>query len=190
MKACFEPGGCYKPTRIIRNKETNQIIRLNIGFNLVSIFSSNNHQPFNLEDITEIPEVLKEHGVTFEQWKEKIDQFITILSSRRSYFSTYFSLLCCFQCSRYRHEVLETNQRLSEWEENFNRNYLENKGIYCKIQSHSLQLRDRIFSHWIAFSFDRNDIEVLKKEPHLFGSIQDWSCCGGVNEHELCCHPL
>lgn len=184
----FEVGGCCKPSRRIIN-QNNEIIRLNIGFNLVGLIQSQN-QPFNSDDMLNIPIELLNKGITLNEWKDYTNKLIIILSERRGSLWSYFSLLCCFQCSKHKNEVLNTNQKLIEWENDFNINCLQSKGIYCKIQSYSLQLRERIYSHWIAFSFDKDDIEQLKNEPHLFGSVQDWSCCGGVNENELICHPF
>lgn len=184
----FQKGGCCQPARRIVDHD-GQVIRINIGFDLVGLFTSQ-QQPFNEEDMKHCPPELLQHGLTEDEWHEWKQKFITIITERRSFCSSYLSLLCCFQCNTHRKEVLRTDSRLKEWSEDFNSQCLQSKGMFCKIQSYSLQLRDRLYSHWIAISLTSSDCESLTKERHLFGSVQDWTCCGGVNEHELCCHPF
>jgi len=42
---------------------------------------------------------------------------------------------------------------------------------------------------YFSFALTPEEGEKLVQEPHLNGDIEDHTCCGGVNEHDLCMHP-
>ena len=93
-----------------------------------------------------------------------------------------------------------TNRRWSEslfkWQNDFNEQCLQQHGMYCKTQSYGAQERcgcasvgDGFYNRFIVFAINPQDIEKLKREPHIFGDAADYSCCGHVPESELCMHP-
>jgi hypothetical protein len=49
--------------------------------------------------------------------------------------------------------------------------------------------KQRHFSRWIAFALQPHAVAHLRDEPHLFGHVESYACCNGVNEMECCMHP-
>ncbi len=86
-----------------------------------------------------------------------------------------------------------------EWQDQFNRQILENCGIFVKTQSRCDAVyvsdqkggtrKERHIEQWLAFALTPEEVAKLKNEPHVVGDIQDCGCCGGANESELCMHP-
>ncbi len=47
----------------------------------------------------------------------------------------------------------------------------------------------RHFDVWLAFALSTEETEKLMLEPFLTGDIENFECCGGLNEGEFCVHP-
>ena len=104
--------------------------------------------------------------------------------------------------------VISWDQALRSWQEDFNREVLEPKGMFLKTQSncrmHRIKqqngsYRERKYTaRWFAIALTEEESEKLKSEPHITGhaghvACSCIACCRGgsreVHERELCCHP-
>ncbi len=148
-----------------------------------------------------VPEELSSRGLTQQQWSEQMEKLHTICSPRTPcfwafcpflYFSYLFPFFLPCYCSQNRRKVLEWNQRLIQWETQFNQEFLKRKGILLKIQSSAVALgKGRKISRFLTFSFTPSDQALLQNEPRLQGNIFNASCCMGIDENQddLICHP-
>ncbi len=63
--------------------------------------------------------------------------------------------------------------------------------MFINTKSHCIAVytdkgKQRHFHRWIAIALTPDESEKLKSEPFLSGDIEDATCCGGVNERDLC----
>ena len=151
------------------------------------------------------PAALRIIGVTPEEWASHVSKLRPEVESHR-----IGGCCCCLicmglyalaglpvycYCMYNRSTVTKWDEALRVWQSDFNAAVLEPKGAFLKTQSKSdlHQHRDkhggssqyRTTARWLAIAFGPDEVQLLKKEPHLEGNVDE--CC--VNEKELCMHP-
>jgi len=103
--------------------------------------------------------------------------------------------LCCKRmCNERKRHLSEWDTAMRKWQADFNEE-LNPLGMSVKTQSNCVVTRggngekQRHIERWFAFALTPEEGEKLAQEPHLKGDIEDHTCCGGVNENDLCMHP-
>ena len=88
------------------------------------------------------------------------------------------------------------DQDLRVWQANFT-SELQQAGLPMMVKTRSHchvtytdKGRQRHIERWITISLTAEESQRLQHEPHLSGDVQNMTCCNGVDEHELCIHPL
>ncbi len=152
----------------------------------------------------EPPEVLFINGFRRDSFEEWIGRLKAIRKIRRTClydfccfnFLLFVPCFCTCFCALGRKGIAKWDAALREWQDGFNRQILEECGMFVKTQSkcdatyvNDADGRKKIRStkRWLAFALTPEDVAKLKREPHLMGDIDENSC--GINENELCMHP-
>ena len=107
-------------------------------------------------------------------------------------------LLVPRMCKARSKATMEQDVRFREWQEAFNRLYLQPRGIFVKSQSccwaEWVQQGDqthkvRSYRRWLSFAVGPAATRNLEMQPHLDGDIEYYKLCGGPDESQCCCHP-
>jgi hypothetical protein len=203
--SCCDQGGCCSltPPRIIDSPDGT--VRLNLVFYLQGCCESSD--PLSKEDMLKIPEILSEKGLSqsvWIEWVEKLKKINKLRSGCCAEFCCSFSslfLICipCLLISACKQDkifIMNWNQQLVDWQNDFNKQELEKLGLLVKTQSRMFVTRDengkkKSYERWLAFALNESEVIKLENEPHLFSNdyADDCSCMGGVNQNECCVHP-
>jgi hypothetical protein len=111
--------------------------------------------------------------------------------------------ILCACCAAGKREADDWNDRMLRWQNDFNSQVLQPRGMYCKTQSKCDAVyvyqsngngagstrKERYTERWIAFAMNPEEANLLYNEPHVFGDLEDWTCCCGVDEKRYCAHP-
>jgi len=161
------------------------------------------------EDVYEVPYYLAKKGLSKAQWQQWTRKLRAVNSKR--------SPICCsvlffifmiisivgllfipVMCKRGKRVIEQWDSALRSWQTEFNQ-VLAPLGIFCKTQSRcrvtyvyasdgSVQRRKHI-ERWVSFALSSENAMSLHYEPHILGVADNTTCCGGVDEAQLCCHP-
>lgn len=195
---CCNRGGCCRqiPSRIICDSDRN-VLRVNLMFYPTRCFK----QSEGIVD--DIPEELLKAGLTVEEIDEWLVRRLKLIGKKRNPccwdvcncmgVAVLFCFLPC-SCKRWKVHIDHWNHDLKEWQDEFNDQVLSRKNMFVKTQSNCHVSYDKNGKHrnierWISIAVTADEVERLKLEPHLYGDVENWGCCGGVNEGELCMHP-
>eukprot|EP00960_Hanusia_phi_P051810 761036-Hanusia_phi.AAC.2 len=107
-------------------------------------------------------------------------------------------VFCCFD-SRHKRQILDMDRELKSWQDTWNRSRLSARGLHLKTQSRCILKASHShgsvtftpkYEWWIVIALCPDESEKLKKEPHLYGVINNRnSClCSAIDETELCSH--
>ncbi len=202
---CCERGGCCRqaPQKLVHTAgEDGRIVRVNLLYEPSGCYSNSGN---GLAD--EPPDELFINGFR----RDSFDDWIGRLEAMRSLRST-----CCFDCwciscliclpcfipcfcSKGKKSIEAWDASFRAWQDGFNTQILGNCGMFVKTQSKCDVIfvpdgkggvrKQRYIERWLAFALTPEEVAKLKSEPHMVGDIENCSCCGGVNESDLCMHP-
>jgi hypothetical protein len=198
LTGCCDRGGCCRqiPSKIICDQD-GQVIRVNLMFYPTRCFKQS-------EGIVDnIPEELLKAGLTLDEVDEWFVRKLKNVGRKRNPCCwdacscigafAFFCFLPC-ACKRWRTYIENWNHDLIEWQVEFNEQVLSKKNMFVKTQSNCEVSYDKNGKHrhierWISIAVTADEVQRLKSEPHLYGDIENWGCCGGVDEDQLCMHP-
>lgn len=204
---CFEQGGCCNPAPPSEQLDAEgnvALIRLTYKIEDACGKSepfSGKHMPPN------IPSQLAQFGVSEHEWASAIKRLEADVQSLRSGACTAgcwagaclsilsLGILCPVFCAMRKKKVVAWDAAFRAWQADFNDKVLVPKGGFCKSQSLCWVTygpkgeKQRHHARWVAIALQPHAVTHLRAEPHLFGDIENHSCCNGVNEGELCIHP-
>lgn len=119
-----------------------------------------------------------------------------------------YRVCCCFWCflccahQRLIHDVTHWNEKLTKWENDFNKEVLKPKGMFMKLQSvcawgtvHNVEYGNSdvpeqfLAERWFAFAFTQEESEKLQREPHMKGFDNDGKWSKVDKSTPFACHP-
>ncbi len=205
MPCCCERGGCCRqaPVKLVHaTGEDGRIVRVNLLYATKGCCSNS-----GTGLLDEPPEELFVNGFrrdSFDEWIGRLESIRHLMNPCCLDLCCVSLLLClpcfcpCF-CSQAKKDTAKWNAAFQDWQDQFNRQILENCGIFVKTQSrcdavyvsdaNGSSRKERHIERWLAFALTPAEVAKLKNEPHVVGDIENWGCCGGTNESELCMHP-
>ena len=203
---CCCGGCCQQAPQMIEhaNGGDGDVVRINLLFVPQDFCSS---EGSGLLD--EPPKELFQNGfarATYDEWTEKLHKIKKIRASKCKdlcgcLLCVTFSCFTYYFCKARKSEISAWDKALRAWQYDFNSQVLNLYGIYVKTKSScsatygaialatGIPRKDWYIERWIAFALEPEEITKLKSEPYLSGDIEDFGCCGGANESELCMHP-
>ena len=204
MPCWCERGGCCRqaPVKLVHaSGQDGRIVRVNLLYEPIGCCSNSGS---GLAD--EPPQELFINGFrrdTFDEWIGRLESVRKLRNTCCCGLLGFSCLLCvpCFfpcACSQAKNEHNKWDKAFREWQDEFNRQILQNCGLFVKTQSRCTDVyvsnagnsrRERHIERWLAFALTPEDVITLKNEPHVVGSMDNCTCCGGANENELCMHP-
>eukprot|EP00392_Amoebophrya_sp_AT5.2_P014734 g14895.t1 len=108
-----------------------------------------------------------------------------------------FTLCLCFtQCGKEKEKVAKWDQALRNWQQDFSRD-MSRYGFFVKTKSHATvyyreaNRPEKVVHRWIVVALSPFESEMLARERHLSGVIDD-ACCGSpccVSDRRLSMHP-
>jgi hypothetical protein len=210
-----QKGCCYrcvhknKPEAPREFISDGRVMRLNVG-------CEHGGPMINDEDCKVVPFYLKKKGLTEEQWQTAMKELRSvdcfwgqgpmarcILCPFGACFAFiylgFFLMLPCLFASLTRMMHMKMDKKLRRWQAHFN-DVLMPLGMFCKTQSELTEVttapvngnggkRSRWFARWVAFALDEKEIENLKNDPHVKGSLRtDCAMCGLMTDEDCCMH--
>jgi hypothetical protein len=148
------------------------------------------------EDASRIPPELVDLGITELEWRNLM---IDLSHAQKTYYWSPLKILsclmlpCCFgNMSKY--EVLQRNDKMNEWQNKINER-IEQNGYFIKTKSFSEHVYQskhnrKFVRYWIAIALTKQEVDILKGEPHCEGKIDNNVLLHGdkVDENTLCWH--
>ena len=202
-KCCCKQGGCCSnvPERQVRDEEGN-IKRVNLAVGACLCCKTGlNRSGLDITDTDRIPPELLNRGFDLIDWQKWIDD-LGVARELNNWSCTRILkaifLPCLFCPCKTKDEILLSDKMLRQWQDMVNKNFERNGEtfMFIKTRSHCMITyndkgqRQRNVSYWLAVAMTEHEAQVLRNEPHLSGTVDDMTCCGGVNETELCWHQM
>jgi hypothetical protein len=204
---CGQDGFCApygSPVRVVYDDE-NRPVRLNIILKIQG-FCSSTEDPFENNDMMQVPEQLNKMGLGIVSWMSEIDKLKEVCRLRDGSckecvgYSSVFLLPCFIPvfCQAQKTSIMKWNEALRRWQREFNEKTLTKLGMFCKTQSYCTVTRggktgrSRHFARWLAVALTPEAIEQLRSEPHVDGDVDPCgacNCCGCPEEADCCVHP-
>uniref|UniRef100_A0A7S1VYT9 Uncharacterized protein n=1 Tax=Alexandrium catenella TaxID=2925 RepID=A0A7S1VYT9_ALECA len=204
---CCAPCGCGPkvPNKTVRTR-SGQILRYNLVYKVEACFGPGDG--LQKDHMFNVPEAMAKMGVQNSTWCKQTIALKDVNAIENSIgccpgltcillWSPILLLTgccCCYLCKHQAAKLRQWDAAFREWQANFNQ-ILEPLGIFVKSQSMcyvthgSKGEKQRHIHRWLAFALTPGQITKLKAEPHLFGDIENNTCCNGIDENELCMHP-
>ena len=196
--------GCI--SRIVNRTEldsSGNIKRVNMKVSTCILCQSGlNRSGLDPSDTQRLPPELSNKQISLADWQHWVD--LLAIAQANTGWSAFY--LCCIipkafvsiltfprAWKKQKESVLLRDKLLREFQKEANRT-LEPLGMFIKTRSYLLVTsnmdgnRNRHVTYWLAIAMNEEEVEVLKKEPHLTGMIDTDEWCFGVNESELCWH--
>jgi len=154
-----------------------------------------------------MPTQLAQLGVTADEWAHAVKRLnADVNGMKRGMFNGPFllrcfatvitlGLVCPTLCAERKKQMETWDLAMHKWQDEFNEKVLVPKGGFCKTQSlcfvtyGSKGEKQRWYYRWLAVAVQPHAVAHLRAEKHLFGDIENLSCCNGIDERKCCMHP-
>ena len=183
------------------------------------LYRNHNGPPFSFSALREdnihetAPPQLKSKGVSDEDWAHWVKLLTDTVNahaeppgSECAGTATFLcmailslGLLVPRMCKAKQAIVMDQDVRFRDWQEAFNRLYLQPRGIFVKSQSCCWSMwvqggeggshKVRVYRRWLTFAVGPAATRNVQMQPHLHGDIEHYALCGGPDESQCCCHP-
>ncbi|GMH90340.1 hypothetical protein TrVE_jg12263 [Triparma verrucosa] len=155
-----------------------------------------------------VPADILAKGVSQAEWDEyvnnrfvKVSKQIGCLNTQKGCTACCLPMiipgLSCVVCSVCKRQGDSYDGAMRDWQQGFNTEVLERRGVYCKTQSKAEKVVDMTgqksdnakVMRWVAFAFTEEGVESLKDDPHVDGKLPSYKGCCGFDTSEYVIHP-
>ena len=211
MGNCCSQGGCCRQSPPpFHEDEHGQVDRANLLYYNCGCYTF--HQGYKSRELQRVLDALAQKGLDpglVESWFTHRKLLEAQRRTRKCCPDAFFGLATllvpifwCFipyLCREHARDVKEWDGWMREWQDDFNKEVLEPRGMFIKTQSRCVvkitrdrngrQRRTRHIEKWFAITMTEEASSKLKSEAHIEGDTQPVACCvSDLHESELCMH--